>query len=143
MSPTRAAGRSRAVRSNPRRRVAREWVPSWARLSDEELLRKRFCDLKLSIRRSPLAAHVRQLYSDLERRGLRVRPHVWLSEEWFSPDGVPGIAVSTLGPGATNLVTGVANAFLDVWFGELRRPVSVTQYSPHDSIKQFIPLVPN
>jgi hypothetical protein len=73
--------------------VAREWVPSWARLSDEELLKKRFCDLKLSIRRAPLAAHVRQLYSDLERRGLRVRPHVWLSEEWFSPDGIPGIAM--------------------------------------------------
>ena len=63
------------------------------RLTDEELLKKRFCDLKLSIGRSPLAAHVRRLYSDLERRGLRVRPHVWLSEEWFCPDGVPGIAV--------------------------------------------------
>jgi hypothetical protein len=36
---------------------------------------------------------VRQLYSDLERRGLKVRPHVWLSEEWFSPDGIPWIAV--------------------------------------------------
>ena len=53
----------------------------------------RFCDLKLSIERSPLARHVRRLYQDLERRGLPVRPHVWLSEEWFSPDGVPGIAV--------------------------------------------------
>jgi len=25
--------------------------------------------------------------------GIALRPHVWLSEEWFSPDGVPGIAV--------------------------------------------------
>lgn len=94
MPPTGAAGRrSPAVRvRRGRRRVARAVYP-WARLSDEELLRLRFCDLKLSIARSPLAAHVRQLYSDLERRGLKVRPHVWLSEEWFSPDGVPGIAM--------------------------------------------------
>ena len=95
MSPTRAAGRrSSAVRSSPGRRPAtRARLYPWARLGDEELLKLRFCDLKLSIRRSPLAAHVRQLYSDLEQRGLKVRPHVWLSEEWFSPDGVPGIAM--------------------------------------------------
>src|SRR3984885_12403777 len=71
------------------RRKARPWV----RLSDEELLRMRFCDLKLSIERSPLARQVRRLYGDLQRRGLSLRPHVWLLEEWFSPDGVPGIAV--------------------------------------------------
>jgi hypothetical protein len=53
----------------------------------------RFCDLRLSIERSAVAPHVRRLYADLERRGLSLRPHVWLSEEWFSPDGVPGIAV--------------------------------------------------
>ena len=92
MSPTRAAGRpSPAVRSRGSRRGVRP--PAWVRLTDAELLERRFCDLKLSIARSPLAIHVRQLYSDLERRGLKVRPHVWLSEEWFSPDGVPGIAV--------------------------------------------------
>ncbi|MBS0364574.1 MAG: putative zinc-binding metallopeptidase [Proteobacteria bacterium] len=62
-------------------------------MSDEELLGMRFCDLGLVIERSRLARHVRRLYGELERRGIRVRPHVWLSEEWFSPDGVPGIAV--------------------------------------------------
>jgi hypothetical protein len=36
---------------------------------------------------------VDRLYTELEDRGVTVRPHVWLSEEWFSPDGVPGIAV--------------------------------------------------
>jgi hypothetical protein len=30
---------------------------------------------------------------ELGRQGLRHRPHVWLAEEWFSPDGVPGFAV--------------------------------------------------
>ncbi len=37
----------------------------WARLPDAELLKLRFCDLKLSIERSPLARHVRRLYADL------------------------------------------------------------------------------
>jgi hypothetical protein len=62
-------------------------------LSDEELLRLRFCDLKLSIERSQLKRRVERLYSELQGRGIQLRPHVWLSEEWFSPDGVPGIAV--------------------------------------------------
>ena len=26
-------------------------------------------------------------------RNIRFRPHVWLSDEWFTPDGVPGIAI--------------------------------------------------
>jgi hypothetical protein len=65
----------------------------WTRLSDEELLSLRFCDLKLSIERSSLKRQVRRLYAELESRGIEFRPHVWLSEEWFSPDGVPGIAV--------------------------------------------------
>jgi hypothetical protein len=87
MPPTSADGRrSSAARS-------RRPPSPWARLSDEELLRLRFCDLKLTIERSPLAAQLRRLYADLERRGLKFRPHVWLSEEWFSPDGVPGFAV--------------------------------------------------
>ena len=37
----------------------------------------------------------------------------WMAQVLGQITGVPGIAVSTLGPGATNLVTGVANAFLD------------------------------
>ena len=87
MTQTHAVARpSSAARPRARRRA-------WVCLSDEELLRLRFCDLKLTIERSPVARHVRRLYAELDRRGLRVRPHVWLSEEWFSPDGVPGIAV--------------------------------------------------
>jgi hypothetical protein len=86
--------RSRAVaekRSAPARKPAR--THAWTRLSDEELLSLRFCDLSLSIDRSPLKRRVERLYSELESRGIPIRPHVWLSEEWFSPDGVPGIAV--------------------------------------------------
>ena len=77
-----------------RMRVAARSVRApWARLPDEQLLAMRFCDLKLAIERSPVAPHIKRLYVDLERRGIGIRPHVWLAEEWFSPDGVPGIAV--------------------------------------------------
>ena len=78
-----------STRSTRVRRAAR----SWTRLSDEELLKLRFCDLKLRIERTPVAKRVRRLYRELDKRHIEFRPHVWLSEEWFSPDGVPGIAV--------------------------------------------------
>ncbi|HKQ63137.1 MAG TPA: putative zinc-binding metallopeptidase [Candidatus Polarisedimenticolaceae bacterium] len=65
---------------------------SWARWPDERLLDMRLCDLGLRIERTPLAGRVRRLHAELERRGLRAQPHVWLSSEWFSPDGIPGIA---------------------------------------------------
>jgi hypothetical protein len=72
-------------------RASRE--PSWARLSDSELLEQRFCDLRLSLKHSDVERHLRRIQRELLRRGLRFRPHVWLSVEWFSPDGVPGLAV--------------------------------------------------
>src|SRR5215212_4428813 len=72
---------------------ARRATRSWTRMSDEQLLGLRFCDLKLKIERSPVAKRVKRLYRELDKREIGFRPHVWLSEEWFSPDGVPGIAV--------------------------------------------------
>jgi hypothetical protein len=65
----------------------------WSRLPDEELLQLRLCDLQLSLRGSLVAQHLTRLHSELKRRGLRFKPHVWLADEWFSPDGVPGIAI--------------------------------------------------
>jgi hypothetical protein len=67
--------------------------PAWTRLSDDQLLKMRFCDLKLSLSSPPIQRALRNVYSELRRRRIRLRPHVWLSVEWFSPDGVPGIAI--------------------------------------------------
>jgi hypothetical protein len=67
--------------------------PAWTRLSDAELLQQRFCDLRLTLRHSMVDRHLRRLQKDLQRRGIRFKPHLWLSVEWFSPDGVPGVAV--------------------------------------------------
>jgi len=76
----------------PARAAARR-EPAWTRLDDEALLDLRFCDLRLSLGNSGLEDNVRRLYAELARKGIRFRPHVWLSEEWFSPDGIPGIAI--------------------------------------------------
>jgi hypothetical protein len=65
----------------------------WTRLTDEELLAVRFCELQLAIEGSPLERQIGRLYEELESRSINFRPHIWLSEEWFSPDGVPGIAL--------------------------------------------------
>lgn len=53
----------------------------------------RFCDLGLRIENSPVKPCIDQLHEELAARGLRFRPHCWFGEEWFSPDGVPGIGV--------------------------------------------------
>ncbi|HKV98297.1 MAG TPA: putative zinc-binding metallopeptidase [Vicinamibacterales bacterium] len=65
----------------------------WPDLNDEALLDVRFCELGLSIEGSWLEARIAQLYDELAARALEFRPHFWLSSEWFTPDGVPGIAV--------------------------------------------------
>ncbi|NND96249.1 MAG: hypothetical protein HKN47_02840 [Pirellulaceae bacterium] len=67
--------------------------PNLSSMSDEQLLDTRICDLKLSIRDTPLQNRISQLYRELADRGLQFKPHCWLSEDWFSPDGIPGIAI--------------------------------------------------
>jgi Putative zinc-binding metallo-peptidase len=65
----------------------------WTGLPDERLLDLRLCDLKLTVEGSPVQDRIAQLYAELEDHGLVFRPSFWLSDEWFTPDGVPGIAV--------------------------------------------------
>ncbi|MCM2268834.1 MAG: putative zinc-binding metallopeptidase [Thermoanaerobaculia bacterium] len=84
-----------AVPASPRptrRRRQPLAAAEWAAWDDERLLGLRFRDLDL-----PLGAELEQrialLHEELAARGLAFRPHCWLSDEWFTPDGVPGIAV--------------------------------------------------
>jgi len=62
-------------------------------LSDGQLLELRLRDLGVSWQRSWIAGVVRQVRRELAARELRLEPHVWVSDEWFSPDGVPGVAI--------------------------------------------------
>jgi hypothetical protein len=66
---------------------------AWARWPDERLLQLRLKDLKLTIEGTWLAGCLADLYDELDQRGLRIRPHAWLSDEWFSPEAAPGIAI--------------------------------------------------
>ena len=66
---------------------------SWERLNDKQLLSLRFCDLGLSLAGTALEPAIDRLYEELALRGIRFRPHCWLAQEWFSPDGVPGFAI--------------------------------------------------
>jgi hypothetical protein len=67
-------------------------TPEWASFTDEQLLGVRMCDLKLSLAGTEIEQRIEKVNSELDARGL-VRPHYYISDEWFTPDGVPGIAV--------------------------------------------------
>ncbi|HLF23589.1 MAG TPA: putative zinc-binding metallopeptidase, partial [Burkholderiales bacterium] len=92
----------RVARSRRRRRTARRGLPAravrrvprkWAEWPSERLLDVRVCDLPVRIEGTELSRNIRRLYDELKTRDLRFRPHFWLSDEWFSPDGIPGIAL--------------------------------------------------
>ena len=68
-------------------------TPAWEKCTNQELLDWRICDLGLELKGTPLEAPIGRLYNELAARNLRVKPHCWLSEEWFSPDAIPGIAI--------------------------------------------------
>ncbi len=71
----------------PRRKFA------WEKLSDEQLLKQRLSSLRVKVEGTWLEDCVGALNEELQARGIRLRPHTWISGEWFSPADVPGIAI--------------------------------------------------
>jgi hypothetical protein len=66
----------------------------WTRYPEKKLLKMRLCDLELRIEGTRLESLIEKVHEELAVAGIRFRPHYWLSAEWFTPDNVPGIAVS-------------------------------------------------
>jgi len=64
-----------------------------ATMPDDQLLELQFRQLDLRIEGSQLEARIAQLHEELAGGGLAFRPHYWLSDEWFTPDGIPGVAI--------------------------------------------------
>jgi hypothetical protein len=65
----------------------------WATWPDEQILKVRFKDLGVSIAGTWLEGCLKDLHDELENRDLQVRPHAWISEEWFSPNNTYGISI--------------------------------------------------
>jgi len=57
----------------PRRKFA------WEKLSDDALLKQRLRSLKVTVEGTWLEDCVGTLYEELEERGIRLRPHTWIS----------------------------------------------------------------
>jgi len=62
------------------------------RLDDAALLAMRACNLPVRLE-GVLAWRVGRLHRELKTRGIVALPHTWLSEEFFTPDGVLGFAI--------------------------------------------------
>ena len=72
-----------------RKRASLRWE-HWPR---ERLLDVRIRDLGLTLEGTWVEACIDRLYRELDKREIALRPHCWLSDEWFSPRNVPGIAI--------------------------------------------------
>jgi len=57
------------------------------------MLALRICDLGVRIEGSELELRIKQVYEELAARGVTLRPDCYLGDEWFSPAGVPAIAI--------------------------------------------------
>ncbi len=77
----------------PRRPLRRIGPDALATLTEDELLDVQFRELNLDIGASELAQRIDQLYGELAAKNLLFRPHFWLSDEWFTPDGIAGVAI--------------------------------------------------
>lgn len=66
---------------------------AWEGLSSQELLDVKLCDLGVKLEGTWLEDMTAKVCGELRDHDLRLTPHFWLADEWFSPDGVPGVAL--------------------------------------------------
>ena len=71
----------------------RKRKPVWVSWPDDKLLDVRMCDLGVSIDGTPLERRISEVRKELSGRGIDFSPHFWLSDDWFTPDGVTGVAI--------------------------------------------------
>lgn len=61
--------------------------------ASEAVLQARIKDLKLHVAGTPLERLIQQLYSELEAKGISLKPACYLTDQWGCPSGVPVIGI--------------------------------------------------
>jgi len=64
-----------------------------SQVSEERLLHLRICDLPLRIEGTWLEGCIKELYRELNTKGIKFRPTCYLSDEWFTPDNEPVVGI--------------------------------------------------
>ena len=64
-----------------------------AQATESELLKTRLCDLELDLNSSRLMRGINDLRFELNQKLINFMPTIWLSTDWFSPDGIAGFAL--------------------------------------------------
>ena len=64
-----------------------------SKLSEEELLTLRICELSLNLEGTWLEECVEELYRELEGKGFHFKPLCYLADEWLTPDKEPVIGI--------------------------------------------------
>jgi hypothetical protein len=68
--------------------------PWWSKIPPNDLVKMPLKQVYIPLSRTGLKPFIDRLYYELELKGLKkFKPHFWFSNEWFTPDGVGGIAI--------------------------------------------------
>jgi hypothetical protein len=62
-------------------------------MQNEQLLQTKLCDLQLNLKDSWVKPYIEKLKLELSRKGITFKPSIWISDDWFSPDGTTGFAI--------------------------------------------------
>jgi hypothetical protein len=62
-------------------------------MSREEILDLRLNQIRFDSKDGQATKLINKLYSEIKMKGLNFRPHIWISDDWFCPDDVPGFAL--------------------------------------------------
>lgn len=75
-----------------RKRSGRGETARWADLPEEDLLELPVKSLKVRLEGTWAADCLRDVNAELKAKGILLKMHGWLSDEWFSPTETPGVA---------------------------------------------------